>query len=184
MLFFRPVKGICGFTKQVLVGVTTTIESREQKRIYNYENKLPPENPRASTTDDVECFFSTMRDSIGKNFKLKQVKHEMRKVYNEFNKRQDPSLPYYYFTAAHDRFHEGTLPDFDTGQEGKNNPRKMRLQRKEQPGCLVPGRATFAKSGARSTRMQYHNLPIDLPPAPGTSLIHIFEHSYSSSTAH
>ena len=29
------------------------------------------ENPRASTTDDVECFFSIMRDLAGKHFTLR-----------------------------------------------------------------------------------------------------------------
>ena len=33
-----------------------------------------PEHPRASTTDNVECFFSVLRDSVGKDFTLQQVK--------------------------------------------------------------------------------------------------------------
>jgi len=37
-------------------------------------NKLPPENPRACQTDDVECLFSVLRDVVGKHFMLKQVK--------------------------------------------------------------------------------------------------------------
>ena len=32
-----------------------------------------PEHPRSSTTDDVECFFSVLRDMVGKDFTLKQV---------------------------------------------------------------------------------------------------------------
>lgn len=35
---------------------------------------IPQEHPRASTTDDVECFFSVLRDSVGKDFTLKEVK--------------------------------------------------------------------------------------------------------------
>ena len=31
------------------------------------------EHPRASTTDDVECFFSVLRDMVGKDFTHKQV---------------------------------------------------------------------------------------------------------------
>lgn len=49
------------------------IESREWRRVHNENNALPPEHPRASTTDDVECFFSVLRDTVGKDFTLKQV---------------------------------------------------------------------------------------------------------------
>ena len=87
----RDISSIRGFTRQVLIGVITTIESREYKRIWNANNGNPPENPRASTTDDVECFFS-MRDAVGKNFTLKQVQPEMRKICKKFAKRQDSEL--------------------------------------------------------------------------------------------
>ena len=49
------------------------IESREWHREFNNLNKIPPEHPRASTTDDVECFFSILRDMVGKDFTHKQV---------------------------------------------------------------------------------------------------------------
>ena len=49
------------------------IESREWRREFNNLNKIPPEHPRASTTDDVECFFSILRDMVGKYFTHKQV---------------------------------------------------------------------------------------------------------------
>lgn len=167
---------MCGFTRQVLIGVITTIESREQKRMWNANNIIPPENPRASTTDDVECFFSTMRDALGKNFTLKQVKPEMRKICKEFAKRQDSQLPYFYFTSAHGRFCEGKRPDFNEGKEGKRNPRKIRPRRRELIGNLAPSRvftvATISK------RTQFHNIPVNLPPPPGTPSIHSFEHSY------
>ena len=31
------------------------------------------EHPGASSTDDVECFFSMLRDTVGKDFTLKEV---------------------------------------------------------------------------------------------------------------
>lgn len=34
---------------------------------------IPAPHPRSCTTDDVECFFSIMRASIGKDFTPKQV---------------------------------------------------------------------------------------------------------------
>ena len=41
------------------------IESRQWRRAYNAKNNMLPEHPRSSTTDDVECFFSVLRDSVG-----------------------------------------------------------------------------------------------------------------------
>ena len=95
-----------------MIALTTNIESIEYKRKHNLDHHLPIENPRASTTDDVECFFSVLRDAVGKNFTLKMVKNEMRKVYIEYNKRQDTNLLYYYHTSSHDRYFEGDRPEF------------------------------------------------------------------------
>ena len=66
--------------------MTTDIESRELKRITNMEQGLPPEHPRAATTDDVECFFSILRDSVGKYFTVKQLQYTKRKLGIEFIK--------------------------------------------------------------------------------------------------
>ena len=49
-----------------MIAVTTGIESIEWRR----RSSSNPENPRASTTDDVECMFSIIRDLIGKHFTL------------------------------------------------------------------------------------------------------------------
>ena len=103
---------MCGFSRESLIAVTTDIDSREMKRIHNMEEGLPPEHPRASTTDDVECFFSVLRDMIGKDFTVKMVQYEWRKLCNEFTKRMDPELPFYYHTSHHDRFYEGPRPSF------------------------------------------------------------------------
>ena len=51
------------------------IESREWRKQYLIKNNIPMEHPRASTTDDVECFFSVLRDMVGKDFTLKEVKY-------------------------------------------------------------------------------------------------------------
>ena len=51
------------------------IESREWRKQFNSEHGLPTEHPRASTTDDVECFFSLLCDCVGKDFTLKEVCH-------------------------------------------------------------------------------------------------------------
>ena len=46
-----------GFTREVLIALVANNETREWRRTFNREKGIPPEHPRSSTTDDVECFF-------------------------------------------------------------------------------------------------------------------------------
>ena len=170
-MLYRPIIGVCGFSRETLIAVTTDIESREQKYAKNLEEGLKIEHPRASTTDDVECMFSIMRDLLGKNFTLKQVQYEWRKICGEFYKRMDPELPYYYHTSSHDRFYEGPRP--------KQNPRHQRISRKDHLGFLAPGRTSMPTTGAISTRMKFHNIPVELPPPPNTTrCVTLLDHAY------
>ena len=138
-----------GFSRETLIAVTTDIESRERRRIANMEDGLPPEHPRANTTDDVECFFSMLRDHVGKHFTLRQVQLEFRKMSMEFLKRMDPDLPFYYFSSARDHFHEVPLPDFiqlrPREKKSSQNPRQMRVPRWDQLGSVITGRATIKR---------------------------------------
>ena len=117
------------------------IESRDWRREFNNLNKIPPEHPRASTTDDVECFFSILRDMVGKDFTHKQVLKIVviitsifqamfgwRKSCEELIKRMDPDLPYYYHASTHNRFYEDELPKFD---EPAHRTKKQRPPRRE-----------------------------------------------------
>lgn len=70
---YRSLKGVRGFTRETLSALLVDIESREWRREYNQENDIPPEHPRASTSDDVECLFSVLRDMVGKDFTHKEV---------------------------------------------------------------------------------------------------------------
>ena len=65
----RSISGICGFTRETITAVTTNIEGREFQRRESIKGYI--EHPRSSTTDDVECFFSLLRDNLGKDFILK-----------------------------------------------------------------------------------------------------------------
>ena len=117
-LCIRSINNVLGFSRETLVAVIANIESREWRRIENIRNKRKPEHPRASSTDDVKCFFSIMRDSIEKNFTTKQVKVGFRKACLEFTKRLDPDLPFFlYHTSSHTHFYEGPLPDFSEAPE-------------------------------------------------------------------
>lgn len=70
---FRNVNGVRGFSRETLIALAANIESREWRREYNLKHDIPAEHPRASTTDDVECFFSVLRSTVGKDFTLKEV---------------------------------------------------------------------------------------------------------------
>ena len=155
-----------GLTRETIIALTTNIESREWKRREYANSGHAQEHPRASSTDDVECLFSIMRDLAGKYFTVRVARYNWRKVCIEFSKRLDPNLGYFYHTASHDRFYEGERPSFDTPAESKRNPRKQRVRRRDQLSQLVYGRATLPIPGARSVRLQYHNVPIELPPPP------------------
>lgn len=150
---------MCGFTRETLIALTTNIEGREFQRCVNATTGYV-EHPRASTTDDVECFFSLLRDYLGKDFTLKRVQFEWRKCCLEFIKRMDPSLPFYYFTSSHDRFYEGPRPDFSehSTTKSKHNPRHQSPRRFEMAGSLVKGRATLPVLGGTSIRMNFHNV--------------------------
>lgn len=70
----REICGIRGFSRETLVALIANIESRDWRRSFALRENIPPEHPRASTTDDVECFFSVLRDTVGKHFTLKEVR--------------------------------------------------------------------------------------------------------------
>ena len=69
----RPTNQVRGFTRETLIALAADIETRQWSRAFLHVQGLPSEHPRASTTDDVECFFSILCDTVGKDFKLKQV---------------------------------------------------------------------------------------------------------------
>ena len=170
----RDIK-VLGFTRETIIALTTNIESVEWKRREYSNLKRPLENPRSSTTDDVECMFSIMRDLTGKHFTLREAQYTWRKVCVEFAKRLDPDTGFYYFTSSHDRFYEGERPHFD---EDTTRIKQKRVRRREQPSNLMFGRATLPAPSSHSTRMKFHNLPLELPPVPGAENQHLFEHSY------
>ena len=111
LFIHRPIKNILGFSRETLIAVIANIEGRECLRRFNRMGK--PEHPHASTSDDVECYFSMMRDAFGQSFTAKQVQYGFRNVTLEFVKRLNPDLPFYYHTSSHTRYSEGPLPDFN-----------------------------------------------------------------------
>ena len=142
--------------------------SREWRHIENIRDKRKPEHPRASSTNDIECFFSI---SIGKNYTTKEVKVGFRKACSEFTKRLDPDLPFFYHTSSH---YERPLPDFNEAPQQQ----KKRIPRREQPAAFAPKRATMPVRVSLAVRAKFHNVLIELPPPP-TGPVHLIEHSYA-----
>ncbi len=99
-----------------------------------------------------------------------------RKVTNEFKKRLDPGLPFYYYTSAHSRFYEGVMPSFNI--QASKPKRLRRAPQRELLGASQ--RVTMAVRGAGSIRAAFPNVPVDLPPPPGAANQLVTEHSYAS----
>ena len=96
----------------------------------------------------------------------------------EYVKRIDPDLPFYYFALAHDRFHERPLPDFDQPRpREKKSSQNPPNPRRDHLGTLITGCASMVTLRALSTRVNFHQVPVDLPPPPGEA-IHMVDHSY------
>ena len=52
-----------GFTRETLIALAADIETR-WRRGFNLMNGIPMKHPCSSTTDDIECFFSVVRDTV------------------------------------------------------------------------------------------------------------------------
>jgi len=64
----RPIKGIQGFTREIVVALVANCESLELRREDSRDQGVPPEDPRASSTDDVEGFIALLHDQLGDVF--------------------------------------------------------------------------------------------------------------------
>ena len=86
---FRDVSRVRGLTRDCLMAIVADIETRNWRQEFNAANNFPPEHPRSSTTDDIECFFSILRGTVGKHFTLKQVSLIL---YSVFVTKKDPLI--------------------------------------------------------------------------------------------
>ena len=96
----------------------------------------------------------------------------------EFLKRNDPDLPFHYYTSSHTRYYAENMPDFN--QPPRKQRELRRPPRREVFGPSVGRRITFAVHGSGSVRSSFHNVPVSLPPLPGHNSI-VREHSYVAS---
>lgn len=164
--YYRPVTNVQGLTRETTIALLTSIESIEWERRERARMGIPPEHPRASTTDDVECLFSVMRDLVGNSFTLKNIQDEWKKICIEFGKRESSDLLFFYFSAAHDRFYEGERPEFNMKPHKLRSALKPPQRETQFADALGIGRVSIPVRGERSKRLQFHTGPIGLPPPP------------------
>ena len=104
---------------------------------------------------------------FGLVFDLKQFYEESTKILNEFTKRIDPNLAFYYWTGVKERYRDFELPSFDnpTGPEIVERLDKIKLSRRGDPGVFVANRASLPQRGQLTARAKFHKAPIALPPS-------------------
>ena len=125
-----------------------------------------PEHPRASATDDIEGLFSLLHDMLGDIFDLKQFHDAQAKILNEFNKRINPELKYYYWTGSKERYNEFEMPSFNepTKKGAVERLEKVKGSRRGDPGIFVANRASLPQKGQLTARAQFHRAAVQLPP--------------------
>jgi hypothetical protein len=160
------LKGICGLTREIIVGLIANLESRRLREEEYKERSLQPEHPRASSSDDVENFISLLHEMLNDIFDLKRFYSEQNKILNEFNKRIDKELQFYYWTGSKTRFSEFELPSFDepSGSGIIERLDNVHLSRRGDPGVFVANRASLPQKGQLTVRVKFHRAPIALPP--------------------
>ena len=146
------------------------LESRRVRHLEYEQKQLPPEHPRASSTDDVEGFVALLHEVFGPVFDLKQFFDESTKILNEFKKRIDPNLPYFYWTGAKERYTEHKLPSFDrpTGPGVVERLDRVRISRRGDPGVFVAARASLRQRGQLTARALFHKAPYNCIALPLT----------------
>lgn len=166
VLLFRKIKGICGLTQEAVIGLIANLESRELRRIEYQRKGIPPEHPRASGTDDVEGMIGLMHEMLGEIFDVKQFLDEQPKILNEFKKRIDPELKFFYWTGTKERYTDFDLPSFNqpSSRGCKERLDKVVLSRRGDPGVFVANRASLPQRGQLTARAKFHRDPVELPP--------------------
>ena len=116
-----PVKAIRVFSRETVTALLANIESQKFQRRQAAETHPAPEHPRASSSDDFECFFSILYTQLGQHYDIKTIQQRWRPICNEFLKRIDPDLPFYYHTSDKNLYRIHGLPAFDIpAQDGKS----------------------------------------------------------------
>lgn len=160
----RPIKGIQGFTREIVVAIIANCESLELRRQEYVSRGLPPEHPRASSTDDVEGFFSLLHDQLGDVFDHQAFIQQQTKLLSEFTKKIDPDLPFFYWTGHKHRHTLEPLPSFNDPSGKEERLDKVKVSRRSDPGVFVANRASLPQRNSLTARASFHRAAEKLPP--------------------
>lgn len=154
---------VTGLTRECFIGVTCNIYSQEWRRFESDE----PEHPRASTTDDVENFFSLVRRDLGNSFTAKEFVQQWPSAVREFMKRMDSNLPFYYWTL-NERFsdYDARRPNFDQPNDNPLRLHNLRHTLREDPAQFQAGRSWLPVRGHVSKRSKFFRAEAPLPMCP------------------
>jgi hypothetical protein len=112
----------------------------------------------------VEGLVGMLHDMFGPIFDHKTLLDQMPKVFNEFAKRMDPQLPYYYWTSYKERYHSDPLPHFnEPSKDGKERLDEVKISRRADPGVFVSNRAQLPQKNSLTVRATFHRAPESLP---------------------
>ena len=96
LIYARSIKRVCGLSRETVVGLAANVESRLIRHAEYTAENMPPGHPRSSSTDDVERLMALLNEVFGPVFDLKEFYDECPKILNEFERRIDPDLPFFY----------------------------------------------------------------------------------------
>ena len=96
----RPLKEICGFTHEIIVGLVVNLESRRIRAMEYQVTCTQPKHPRSSSTDNVESSITLLHQMLGPVFDLKEFHGELPKLLNEYKERIDADLTFFYWIGS------------------------------------------------------------------------------------
>ena len=107
-----------------------------------------------------------MHEMLDDIFDVKQFLDAQPKILNEFKKRIDPELEFYYWTGAKERYRDFELPSFNqpSGDSLIERLDRVTLSKRGDPGVFVANRASLPQKGQLTARAQFHRAPVELPP--------------------
>lgn len=133
---------------EVIVALVANIESMELRRSECQTRCLPPEHPRASSTDDLEGYFSVLHHLLGAIFDHKTFIENSPKITQEFVKKADHDLPFFHWTGINERFHEGPMVSFNVpSAEGIERLDRVTISRRADPGVFLANRVISSTKG-------------------------------------
>ena len=128
---------------------------------------LPPEHPRAGSTDAVEAIFTFLHELLEFIFDEKAFHDAFPKVILEYTKKCDPDLPFFHYTGVSERFHFGNLPSLNvSSSRSEERLDRVTISKRADLGVFVANRAVIPQRGQLTVRTAYFRPSEGLPPAP------------------